>query len=549
MVLAAYGTGQVKTKVGNILPLTVIKKAMGASALMAFFFCPPLFARNNNTQGTLAFIIIQGDAPFSYVDRSGDQQIVRTDLQLKILEEARQNILKAINTDVILFFDGLNELPFIEIYQKGILIKTETLAEDFTNPSILAAVLTRGYQLFPHNRYFLYHWGYNIPPYPKNNYDLSNPQKTYDVASFVHSLELAGSNDPQKRFEAIVLSTCYNSSLEVLYALHSYTKYLVATEIYLHHDGFSFEFLPAMASESALQAATDIYQKSLAKLENNIPKGPASGKPVMDYSLTVLDTSSFEAFDQSLLNLFSSIQKSAQTEKNIPILKKAFSLSLLKNSRNTPYENGLLDLKSFIDASQEMTSEIDRTSFNQSLSELVLAHAKTENGNDFGINFYFPYGAYDELTRIRPFMIKPLAVFDEFISNYFELFGVNLKKPFPQIFLEFSAYYPEGHIPAQVVKAFLNHEAIIDQFDHKIFQGRLDDQGIFFGRLGSHKLTLTHGQTIHLRHPQNPILLDRMISPDQIQNYSISGQLKFSFGLWTHKQGMVLDVSQIEVTP
>ncbi len=515
---------------------------------MAFLFSPFLEAAE-----ATVFFIVQGDASYRYVDRSEGRHQVRDNLQYEIAEELRAKIQSTKEINAILFFETPDETaPFIEVYKQGILVAKEIVSENFTDPATLADVLNRGYELVPAHRYFLFYWGYTIPSYPQKGFDMSHPEEAYDVSRFKKALELAGSYQLERRFESLVFSTCYNSSLELLSAVYPFTRYVIASEIYLHNRGLSADFLDSIAgSQDALSVVLDIYTKSLLKLNTLIPKGPASEKPILDYSVTALDMQKFEVFYENLLNVFNVIHKNINEMRHLDLIGKSFRHSLLRSSKKRIFQSGFIDIKTLIESAAPLMTDEDYDSFHKSYADLVLFHKKMDPGNYEGVNLYFPFDSFEEMKALRatPSHSLNLArILDSLIVNYFLIFGVPLNHPYPKIFSELSLFY-ENHIPAHVVRAFLTGlqskgEVVIDQFTDVEFKGTLDDLGNYFGRVGTHKLVFLNHDVIFLRHSKGRGHLDKMLS-NEPQRLIISGQLKVVSGLWDYSRRVVLEVHNI----
>ena len=76
----------------------------------------------------------------------------------------------------------------------------------------------------------------------------------------------------------------------------------------------------------------------------------------------------------------------------------------------------------------------------------------------------------------------------------------------------------------------------------------IEDQGKYFGRLGTHKITLKDGSVMYMRRqPGNEAInLYKFCGSDNVRRFSVGGQVKIEQGLWSHNQGLVLEVTHIQ---
>src|SRR3989338_3946765 len=213
--------------------------------LMAFLLSPSIWA-----QESTLFFVIQGDDKFSYVATEHGKQVVNEHLQYEVFEAIKNQVRFNPEINALIFFDSPEGPPILEIYSQGEQVSREAMSEDFTNPQTLQSLFDKGYALFPETSYYLFHWGYTLPIYPEIDFDLSHPNHSFSIEVLRKALYQAEAYRESRQFEAIILSTCFNSSLEILYALNSFTRNIVATEIYLYHRGFSLGDHPERGLET-----------------------------------------------------------------------------------------------------------------------------------------------------------------------------------------------------------------------------------------------------------------------------------------------------------
>ena len=511
---------------------------------MAFFISPSLFAKVPTI-----FFIIQGDAKYSYVATESGRQVVKERLQYEILEEIQAHVRSNNHLNALIFFDSPDGAPSLEIYREGKLISNETLPEDFTDPQVLTSVFEKGYDHFPNSPYLLFHWGYTLPIYPQPEFDLSHPDHVFSIAVLREALYRAGAYLETRKLEAIILSTCFNSSLEVLYALNSFTKQIIATEIYLYHRGFSVVNLES--------SSEGFYTHILENLKNSIPIGPASGKPVLDYSVTWLKTDHFWDFHDRLERVFYDLIDILNNRDHYDRVKEAFRSAMLKNSRGRPYLDGLFDLKVFVDEFQGILSTEDLDTLNNLFATVVHRHEGITGSKTRGLNFTVPIHDYPELLSLNEEMKRSYLrgiYIGDFLKvieqRFFEIFGVTLTNPFPVRYQLLAAYFPEGHIPAPVIQKFhdaeKSPETIITEVEFEGV-GELSGQGNFIGRLGTHRLELKNGLTLHL--VSSSLNLDRYLLQDGLQQYRLRGILNLSKRAWSRSYDVVLNVQNLTILP
>ena len=510
--------------------------------LVALFLCGSVFAKDQ-----VIFYVVQGDQNFEFIDRRSGRHEVNLHLQYEILSEIRQNIVVA-QKDALLFFDPPNlVLPFVEFYQNGILIRTESIDENFTDSNILAQVLNLGYEAFPNQSYVFFQWGYTIPFYPISGFDLSHPNATYDLGKFRTAFQLANASHPDRKFEAIILSTCFNSSLETLYALSSFTRYVIGSEIYLNHFGFASQF----------ETPHDVLQNTLSRLEERIPVGPASKKPVMDVSVTLIDLERFWDFHDILEKIFYDLGDQIGDEAADRILFHAFQKAALKNSRNKSYlgGEGLIDLKTLVLEVSALLDPQDLQTFEALFSSLVLHHEKLQETNDTGLHFYVPFQNYVEMQTIQSQMNTYFlrgTYLDHFFEKLFEkqvtLFGLDLTKPFPNPYTVLLPYFQNGYVnPALMRKIDMGLRAkddVVIQEDFEItLTGTFEDTGHYWRKLGTHRLKTVFGQEMAITE-KTPYLFRGFLNQTP-QKYTITGNLYMTHGLWSKKRGLVFQVTSV----
>jgi len=88
---------------------------------------------------------------------------------------------------------------------------------------------------------------------------------------------------------------------------------------------------------------------------------------------------------------------------------------------------------------------------------------------------------------------------------------------------------------------------IINTLENKPLEGIIEDQGKYFGRLGTHKLTLKDGSVMYMRRqPGNEkINLYKYCGSEKRSAFTVSGHIKIEQGLWSKNHGLVLEVAEI----
>lgn len=98
------------------------------------------------------------------------------------------------------------------------------------------------------DNFFLY-YGHEIPESDGRGYNMSYPEKPFSIENLSNALALM-INTPQmqsKKFDMVLLSTCYNGTPGVISRLAHYTHYVIASPEYLHLSYISSSFFKTLA--------------------------------------------------------------------------------------------------------------------------------------------------------------------------------------------------------------------------------------------------------------------------------------------------------------
>ena len=108
---------------------------------------------------------------------------------------------------------------------------------------------------------FLY-FGHEIPEFHGRNYDMSYPDQSFTVNDLAVGLQ--GFTNNSKKFDLLVLSTCYGGTPYTISTLGPYAKMIIASPENLHLSYFdlrTLEWLEISTEEDALSAFADRFAR------------------------------------------------------------------------------------------------------------------------------------------------------------------------------------------------------------------------------------------------------------------------------------------------
>lgn len=512
---------------------------MSVSAFMAFLLCsvvifPLSEAKGENDRAIpTLFFVIAGDASYKQVVRGENTAEVQNHLQYDILKDVQNTVQGLTSLNTVLLFDAPDTDPsFVQFYEHGTLISEKEVSDDFTDPETLASVLKEGYSRFPSGPYYFMYWGFSIPPYPASPYDMSHPSQSFSFENLKKSFSLAESYRDGRKFDSILLSTCYNSSFEALLFLGSFTRSMVATEIYLYHRGFPVDLISILSQENTLDAKLELLHKMiLQKLEEWIPKGPATGKSVLDISVSVVKTDNYWDLFDALESIFGQLGDWIGRGERLDEIGSAFKKALLRKSRGQVFDEPWVDVETLV---HELASCLNLSvveQFNESYQNVLIHHEAPPDTNIRGINIYLPVFTYRSLKAFQQkletsyFRGTSLPYFIHALSEkYFEILGAHRKDDLSPDLKSLVPFFEKDVISPSIVRSFRNGEAVsVDQ----TFKGVLQGKGKYFGRIGTHELILVSGERVALH--ADHLNLDRWISKD-FKSYQIRGNIKLVRG-------------------
>jgi hypothetical protein len=114
--------------------------------------------------------------------------------------------------------------------------------------------------------------GHEIPEFGGSGYDASSPERTFTVRDFAAGLE--GFTRESRRFDLLVLSTCFGGTPYTIGAVGPFTRYVVASPENLHLSYFDLQLLerrdPAGTGWNVAALATLFARQAFERLTRDV---------------------------------------------------------------------------------------------------------------------------------------------------------------------------------------------------------------------------------------------------------------------------------------